>query len=189
MNLDAILSAMYDPRPLLTHRLDRDTSGVILTAKGRAAAAYFSQTIAGGRARKQYLALCSATKDVSDSKTGTIRTDLTQKGVVKTACTHYRRLDKNGSFALYQLELGTGRMHQIRRHLAQSNLPVLGDKKYGDFALNRRLRAEAGIKRMMLHAIRLALPLPDGRILDVRAPLPVCFTEALAALGLTLPAD
>jgi 23S rRNA pseudouridine955/2504/2580 synthase len=184
VNLDAILGAMYSPRPLLTHRLDRDTSGVILTAKSRAAAAYFSRTMAGGGARKQYLALCRADKDATAGKTGTISISLTQKGAVKTACTHYRRLAEYDRVALYQLELGTGRTHQIRRHLAQNNLPVLGDKKYGDFALNRRLRGEAGIKRLMLHALRLVLPLRDGHILDISAPLPACFTDALAAFRL-----
>jgi 23S rRNA pseudouridine955/2504/2580 synthase len=184
VNLDAILSAKYSPRPLLTHRLDKDTSGTLLTAKSRAAAAYFSRIMACGAARKQYLALCRAGE--GGAKTGTIRTGLAQKGVVKTACTRYRRLAENGRVALYRLELGTGRTHQIRRHLAQNNLPVLGDKKYGDFALNRRLRAEAGIKRLMLHAIRLALPLRDGRILDICAPLPGCFTDAMAVFGLNL---
>jgi 23S rRNA pseudouridine955/2504/2580 synthase len=185
VNLDAILSAGYSPRPLLTHRLDKDTSGVILTAKSRATAAYFSRTMAGGGAHKQYLALCSVGKDVAVGKTGTINASLAQKGVVKTACTRYRRLAENGEFALYRLELGTGRMHQIRRHLAQNNLPILGDKKYGDFALNRRLRGETSIKRLMLHAVRLVLPLRDGRILDISAPIPACFTDAMATLGLT----
>ncbi|MDR1257381.1 MAG: RluA family pseudouridine synthase [Spirochaetaceae bacterium] len=186
VNLDEILRALYSPRPLLTHRLDKDTSGVILTAKGRAAAAYFSRIIAGGAARKQYLALCRAGEGGADGETGTINASLTQKGVVKTACTRYRLLAENGGFGLYQLELGTGRMHQIRRHLAQNNLPVLGDKKYGDFALNRRLRGEAGIKRLMLHAVRLALPLRNGHILDVSAPLPACFTDALSAFSLSV---
>jgi 23S rRNA pseudouridine955/2504/2580 synthase len=189
VNLDAILSAKYSPRPLLTHRLDRDTSGALLAAKGRAAAAYFSRIMACGAARKQYLALCRAGGDAAAGKTGTISTGLARKGVVKTAFTRYRRLSENGRVALYQLELGTGRTHQIRRHLAQNNLPVLGDKKYGDFALNRRLRAEAGIKRLMLHAIRLALPLRNGHILDISAPLPACFTDAMAVFGLATEQD
>jgi 23S rRNA pseudouridine955/2504/2580 synthase len=187
VNLDVILSARYSPRPLLTHRLDKDTSGVILLAKGSAAAAYFSRTMTGNGVRKQYLALCSVGKDVAVGKTGTINASLVQKGVVKTACTRYRRLAENGGVALYRLELGTGRMHQIRRHLAQNHLPVLGDKKYGDFALNRRLRGEAGIKRLMLHAARLVLPLRNRRILDISAPLPACFTDAMATFGLTFP--
>ncbi|MDR0383520.1 MAG: RluA family pseudouridine synthase [Spirochaetaceae bacterium] len=183
-NLDDILKEMYSPRPLLTHRLDKDTSGAALTAKSRAAAARFSRAMADGTALKQYLAICRAGYGAVTGDTGTIDESLTRKGVTKEARTRYRRLAENGGFALYRLELGTGRTHQIRRHLAQNGLPVLGDRKYGDFALNRRLRREAGIKRLMLHAFRLALPLPNGRVLDVRAPLPDCFTEALKVFGM-----
>jgi 23S rRNA pseudouridine955/2504/2580 synthase len=184
VNLDVILTALYSERPLLVHRLDRDTSGALLTAKTPGAAAYFSRIIAGRLARKQYLALCHTAKEPAGRKTGTFCGCLSMKGVLKDARTRYRRLAENGGFALFQLEIETGRTHQIRRHLAANNLPVLGDDKYGDFALNKRLRAGAGIKRLMLHASRLTLPLRSGGLLDVSAPVPAAFKDAMAALGL-----
>ncbi|MDR0409534.1 MAG: RluA family pseudouridine synthase [Spirochaetaceae bacterium] len=191
VNLDAILTALYKPRPLLVHRLDKDTSGVILTAKSSAAAAYFSRAIAGGQARKRYLAICNAPRMRRDAAStqsvgvgeGTIDSDLTQKGAKKAAVTHYRRLARNGEYALFQLELGTGRMHQIRRHMAQSGQPVLGDGKYGDFSLNKRFRKESGVKQQLLHAVNLVLPRQNGGILEISAPLPAHFRKALEILG------
>ncbi|MDR0663842.1 MAG: RluA family pseudouridine synthase [Spirochaetaceae bacterium] len=184
VNLDALLAASREPRPLLVHRLDRDTSGLVLTAKSPAAAAFFSKAFAGKTVRKRYLAVCRRGKDAGTDETGVIAISLEQNGVLKDAVTHFRRLATADGFALLQLELGTGRMHQIRRHLAQKNLPVIGDRKYGDFTLNKTLRREAGIKQMLLHAARLTLTLRNGRTLDLSAPLPPYFTSALLALGL-----
>ncbi|MDR2098226.1 MAG: RluA family pseudouridine synthase [Spirochaetaceae bacterium] len=184
VNLDAILAASWKPRPLLVHRLDKETSGLVLTAKNPAAAAYFAKAFAGKKVLKRYIALCGAEKDAHIDETGSIRSRLEQNGVLKDALTRFRRLKTSDGFALLQLELGTGRMHQIRRHLSQTRLPVIGDRKYGDFTLNKRLRREAGIKQMLLHAARLTLPLQSGRILDLSAPLPDYFTAALAALGM-----
>jgi 23S rRNA pseudouridine955/2504/2580 synthase len=185
VNLDAILAASWKPRPLLTHRLDKDTSGVILTAKTPAAAAWFSREFAGKRVKKEYLALCRAGENAAMGKEGTIHSRLAQKGVLKDALTRYRLLDAAGDFVLLRLEPGTGRMHQIRRHLSQNGLPIIGDDKYGDFALNRRLRGEASLKKMLLHALRIAVPLQNGHILEVSAPPPEHFLEALAVLRLT----
>ncbi|MDR1351753.1 MAG: RNA pseudouridine synthase [Treponema sp.] len=170
---------------LLVHRLDRDTSGALLVAKGREAAAKFSALFAAGRARdgssgkgavrKCYLAVCAG-RPSPDS--GVIRTGLDIRGKRKTAETGYARL-KGGclpaggaEFSALELELGTGRMHQIRRHLHQIGCPVLGDDKYGDFALNRELRKQGAVKRLLLHASRLVIA--DAGI-DVSAPLPECF--------------
>jgi 23S rRNA pseudouridine955/2504/2580 synthase len=77
-------------------------------------------------------------------------------------------------YSLLELELGTGRMHQIRRHLAGIGCPLLGDDKYGDFSLNKKLKAATGLKHLLLHASRLVIPpcemLSDG--LDISAPVP-----------------
>jgi 23S rRNA pseudouridine955/2504/2580 synthase len=186
VNLDALLSSGWKPRPLLVHRLDKDTSGVILTAKSPAAAAYFSREFAGKRVKKQYLALCFQQDGAIADEAGTISASLVQNGALKKAVTHYKCIASSGiaycgGFALLQLELGTGRMHQIRRHLAQNRLPITGDDKYGDFTLNKRFRGETGIKKMLLHASRLAIPLRNGHILDITAPLPTYFNSALAA--------
>ena len=184
VNLDAILAASWKPRPLLTHRLDKDTSGVLLTAKTSTAAAWFTREFAGKRVKKQYLALCRQGKNAINDREGLIHSPLSRKGVSKDSLTRYRMLGASGGFALVRLEPGTGRMHQIRRHLSQEGLPIVGDDKYGDFALNRRLRREAGIRNLLLHSLRLAVPLRSGHILEVSAPPPAHFLEALAVLGL-----
>ncbi|MDR1363288.1 MAG: RluA family pseudouridine synthase, partial [Spirochaetaceae bacterium] len=169
VNLDAILANSCKPRPLLVHRLDKDTSGVILTAKTPAAASYFSRIIAGKQARKLYLAFCRFNADALRNASGTISGSLEKNGVLKPAVTHYRRLAAVKDYALFQLELGTGRTHQIRRHLAQNGSPILGDGKYGDFSLNKRFRAESGVKQMLLHAARLKFPLQNGNMLEISA--------------------
>ena len=192
-SLDAILAALRADRPLLVHRLDRDTSGLVLAAKGRRAAADFSALFragASGGAVKSYTAVCAG---IPERRAGTIRLDIEARGSAKMAETRYRVAEEfgcgqaahfgmAGGFALLELELGTGRMHQIRRHLAMIGCPVLGDDKYGDFALNRALRKSAGLRGLLLHASRLEVPrAPGGSRLDVRAPLPERFARFLEA--------
>jgi 23S rRNA pseudouridine955/2504/2580 synthase len=170
---------------LLVHRLDRDTSGALLAAKGREAAAKFSALFAADRARtgsggsgavrKCYLAVCAG-HPLPES--GVIRTALDIRRRLKTAETSYARLKggrlppEGAEYSALELELGTGRMHQIRRHLRQIGCPVLGDDKYGDFALNRALRRQGAVKRLLLHAFRLVIA---GEGIDVSAPPPECF--------------
>jgi 23S rRNA pseudouridine955/2504/2580 synthase len=91
--------------------------------------------------------------------------------------------------SLLELKLGTGRMHQIRRHLALTGNPILGDNKYGDFALNKKLKALVGLKGLCLHAFRLVVPplpglLPDG--LDVTAPPPESFSRFMELVNQTV---
>ena len=191
VSLDSILSEKIQPRPFLVHRLDRDTSGVILVAKTKEAAALFS---AGTKKQpsKWYLALCSGVPEPPEG-TISLALDLREKGGGKTnrknAETSYRLLSSGTSggisVSFLELELGTGRMHQIRRHLAMKNCPILGDDKYGDFPLNKSLRKTTGLKNLLLHASRLVIPpspglVPDG--LNVTAPLPEyfsCFVEGM----------
>jgi 23S rRNA pseudouridine955/2504/2580 synthase len=183
LSLDRILRDAYRPRPLLVHRLDKDTSGVILTAKGREAAARFSAIFAaGGGAKKQYLALCAG---VPRPARGIIRLDLEKRGRSgglsrKKSETSYLLLESSpdGEFSLLGLELGTGRTHQIRRHLAGIGHPVLGDDKYGDFRLNKALRRARGLRRLLLHCVRLRIGeaeagFPGG--IDARSPPPPDF--------------
>jgi 23S rRNA pseudouridine955/2504/2580 synthase len=218
VSLDSLLAEEYSPRPLLVHRLDQDTSGLILVAKHREAAARFSRIFAEGkipagsarpggaetgkagdrrakdggagapdRLVKRYLAVCAG-HPPADS--GTISFSLNIRGVEKQAQTAWKRLAENGDFSLLELELGTGRMHQIRRHLAQTGTPVLGDEKYGDFPLNRRLRKTRGLKRLLLHASRLIIPPGLAGLavpLDVSAPLPDYFTPFFDLFPLCLP--
>jgi 23S rRNA pseudouridine955/2504/2580 synthase len=189
-SLDTLLAEEWSPRPLLVHRLDKDTSGIILAAKNREAAALFSalfsegKTFFGGKGagkrgiEKRYLGVCAGHPH---PESGIIEADLKVRGETKAARTRYTRLSGNGEFSLLELELGTGRMHQIRRHLSHIGNPILGDDKYGNFALNKRLRKERGLKRLLLHSSRLVIPASlCGFPLNVKAPLPDYF-EAFGA--------
>ena len=197
VSLDSILSEKIHPRPLLVHRLDRDTSGIILVAKTKEAAAGFSALFAGtqgagtGKVKKertvikQYLGVCSG---IPEPEQGVIRLALDGRGQTKNlkeSETSYRFIFAGTvselPFSLLELELGTGRMHQIRRHLAQIGHPLLGDDKYGDFPLNKQLRKSTGLKHLLLHASKLILPpspcLPGG--LSIEAQLPEYYVSFL----------
>jgi 23S rRNA pseudouridine955/2504/2580 synthase len=191
VSLDSILEESYKTRPLLVHRLDKDTSGLILVARNKEAAAFFSSLFDGGPKRsdatapiiKQYMA---AVRGIPQPKDGIIRLDLNINNKEKKTETSYRLLSSiNQDFSLLELELGTGRMHQIRRHLAMISHPVLGDDKYGDFALNKLLRKTMGLKRLLLHACRLKIGpcalLPQG--LDIYADAPNYFTSIIPMLS------
>jgi 23S rRNA pseudouridine955/2504/2580 synthase len=180
-SLDAILAELRTPTPLLVHRLDKDTSGVLLTAKGRENAARFSRLLNSQKIKKQYIAVCASHPE---NEKGTITDKLLIHGNLKSSETRYKVLktsvftEENLEYSALELELGTGRMHQIRRHLAMIGNPILGDDKYGDFVLNRKLRKSASLKRLLLHASRLIIK--DDINVDIRAPLPeyfFCFYE------------
>jgi len=166
--------------PLLVHRLDKDTSGVLLAAKGSEEAARFSRIINDRKAVKQYIAVCAGCPEKS---AGVITDELVIRGVSKKSETKYRVTKKsklascNLEYSIIELELGTGRMHQIRRHLAMKGNPVLGDDKYGDFSLNKKLRKEAGLKRLLLHAYRLVIK--NDFPLDIASKLPDYFNAYL----------
>jgi 23S rRNA pseudouridine955/2504/2580 synthase len=202
-SLDRLLEAEFSgrspgsPGVYLVHRLDKDTSGLILVARSREAAARFSALFAGpGRGViKGYLAVCAGSPRPPE---GIIRLDLEIHGTPKKSETSYRVLSRREApvppgagdgqdepgraagqcFSFLELELGTGRTHQIRRHLARIGCPVLGDDKYGDFSLNRELRKTLGLRRLLLHASRLLIPetlagFPGG--IDVSDPPPDYF--------------
>ncbi|MDR2501093.1 MAG: RluA family pseudouridine synthase [Treponema sp.] len=198
-SLDRLLAAAWSPRPLLVHRLDKDTSGLILAAKHRESALRFSSLLArrregkavpwyafsGDGAAKGYLAVCIG---VPQPPAGRIPVNLTIRGVSKAAETRYALIAQGrlagAAYALLELELGTGRTHQIRRHLAHIGHPIPGDGKYGSFALNRELRGSAGIKRLLLHAARLVIrDSRGGFFLDISAPPPDYFSRFLQTCG------
>ncbi|GMO46765.1 MAG: hypothetical protein Ta2B_28470 [Termitinemataceae bacterium] len=179
-SLDSIMSAEYQTlglseRPLLVHRLDKDTSGVLLLAKTPQYAAYYSKIIFQKETQKIYRAICLATHCGSLKNDGEISSVIEINGVKKNAQTYYKVLKTTTDFSLLELRLGTGRMHQIRRHLAANKSPIIGDDKYGDFKLNRKLRKECGVKRLMLHAYRLAFNNPFDVFVDICSPLPPDF--------------
>ena len=175
-SLDAILTELRTPAPLLVHRLDKDTSGVLLTAKGRENAARFSRLLNSAKIKKQYIAICAG---LPKNEKGVITDKLLIHGNLKTSETRYKVLktsvftEESLEYSALELELGTGRMHQIRRHLAMIGNPILGDDKYGDFALNKKLHKNVGLKRLLLHASRLIIK--DDVNVDIQAPLPEYF--------------
>jgi len=182
-SLDKILAEIRTPPPLLVHRLDKDTSGILLAAKGRDSAARFSRILGAqkqrGGAVKQYIAVCAGCPEKDE---GVITDDLLIRHNLKKSETRYRviksgklALGEPQNFSVLEIELGTGRMHQIRRHLAMNGNPILGDDKYGDFALNKKLRRVIGLKRLLLHASRLVIK--DEFNLDINAPLPEYFEQ------------
>ncbi len=178
------------------HRLDRDTSGVILVAKRRPVMVRFTEIFTAGEAKKSYLALAKGT--LSPPK-GVIDLPLAEheqsgrskalRGInLQEALTRYRVLSKGALASLLECQIETGRTHQIRRHLAAIGHPVAGDRRHGDFPFNRELRGRSGLKRMFLHARRISFEHPkSGEQLTIEAPLPRELQEVLAALGLSAP--
>ena len=165
----------------LAHRLDRDTSGLLVIAKKRSALVELHRMLREGEVEKVYVAVV---KGVPEKKEFVIRDALHKyvnakgerrvsvKEGGKEAVTKARLLGSSLALSVLQLRLLTGRTHQIRVHLAHAGHPVVGDDKYGDFELNRAL-ARQGVKRLFLHARRLAFkhPVEDRRI-ALEAPLP-----------------
>jgi 23S rRNA pseudouridine955/2504/2580 synthase len=187
-----VIEALRRQRPQarfleLAHRLDRETSGILLLGKKRSALLALHEMFreggaAGGAgADKRYLVLvCGRWMDPLRhvrlpllkylQASGERRVRVSEEG--KAAHTVFRLLARWERFSLLEAELRTGRTHQIRVHLAHLGYPIAGDEKYGDFALNKALARE-GLKRMFLHASRMRLPHPlDGSELVVEAALP-----------------
>jgi len=165
----------------LAHRLDRDTSGLLVVAKKRSALVELHRMLRDGEVEKVYVAIVKGVPakkqfDIRESlhkhvtASGERRVSVKEDGV--SAVTKVRMLQKSGNFSLLEVRLMTGRTHQIRVHLAHAGHPVLGDDKYGDFELNRAL-ARQGVKRLMLHARRLAFRHPlEGKPIRVESGLP-----------------
>jgi 23S rRNA pseudouridine955/2504/2580 synthase len=159
-------------RPCLVHRLDKETSGCIVVAKSSSAAARWARLIESRELVKAYRAVVSGRPS---GEAGRFGAPLATRSGEKSASTDWRLVAVFGAFSYLELVLGTGRMHQIRIHLAGAGFPILGDDRHGDFALNKRLRREAGLKRLLLHS--RSLTLPGGRI--VTAPMPSYFGDFL----------
>ena len=178
------------------HRLDRDTSGVILVAKTRRAMVRFTEIFTEGSADKSYLALAKGRfaqpKGVIDLPLSEHEQSGKSKAMhgvnLQAALTRWRVLGAGELETLLECRIETGRTHQIRRHLASTAHPVAGDRRHGDFAFNRELRSRFGLKRMFLHARRIALKHPlTGAPLVFEAPLPAELVEALKKMGIELP--
>ena len=191
-SLEDLLSAFAKSngkRPRLVHRLDRETSGVIVAARTKPAAAQLSEAFAGRDAVKTYLAIVCG--GAPEPQTGEINLALrksSRRGLDimeidpagQSALTRYRTLSATPRAAFLELRPETGRMHQLRAHLAAIGRPIAGDGKYGGlFQLGA-----AAIPRLMLHAAALEIPHPAGGRQRFEAPLPPDMAEPLRSLGL-----
>ena len=181
----------------LVHRLDRDTSGVLMLAKRRSALTALHRQLREGQVLKLYLVLVKGRwRDAKRNVklpldkyvlgSGERRVAVSEDGA--PAHTIFRLKQAWRDYSLLEAELKTGRTHQIRVHLAHLGFPVAGDDKYGDFELNKSL-ARQGLKRMFLHSARTVIEHPQtGASLALEAPLPAPLRSFVAALEESRPA-
>lgn len=165
----------------LAHRLDRDTSGLLILCKKRGALVELHRQLREGEVEKIYAAIVKGVpaRDAFDIDeplhkyvTGAGERRVSVKAGGMTAHTKVKVAQKGREASLLEIRLLTGRTHQIRVHLAHAGHPVLGDDKYGDFDLNRAL-ARQGVKRLFLHARKLAFDHPlEKKRLRLESPLP-----------------
>jgi 23S rRNA pseudouridine955/2504/2580 synthase len=199
-HVDGMLDGLrfgYEERPRLVHRLDKDTSGLLLIARTGLAAKRLAESFRDRETEKLYWAVVVG---VPPRPEGAIDLPLAKRPGARDrelmqvdrengqkALTHYREIDRAAKrAALLALWPRTGRTHQLRVHCAAIGCPILGDRKYGgEEAL---LAAVADARRLHLHAQRLVLPHPSGKgTLDVSAKPPPHFRRTVEALGFTLP--
>ena len=176
----------------LVHRLDRETSGLLILAKKRSALTALHAALREGRVRKEYLALVKGSwRNDKQRVSLPLKKFLTRSGERRVSVdregresqTVFRRRKVFRDYTLLSAELLTGRTHQIRVHLTHLGFPIAGDDKYGDFELNRAL-AKQGLKRMFLHAGELELAHPlSGDALKLHSPLPEDLSRFLDSLG------
>lgn len=192
-HVDRLLDALvYDGkgRPKLVHRLDKDTSGVLLVARSAGSAAHFAKAFSSRTARKVYWAIIVGVPSIDD---GMIELPITKQpgtGGEKmhvdekegaAARTRYRVIQRAGNVAAWvELQPFTGRTHQLRVHMAAIGHPIVGDGKYGG-----KLAFLTGTisRKMHLHARRLRVDHPDGGFIDKTADLPPHFAASLDDLG------
>ena len=192
--LDAY-AAEDEPRPRLVHRLDKDTSGVLLIARTPGTAAFFSKRFSGRSAKKIYWALVVGVPEIAEGTidaplakqpgTGGEKMHVDEEGG-QPARTRYRVLDRAGNRAAWvELHPLTGRTHQLRVHLAAIGHPIVGDGKYGG---PEAFLTGSISRKMHLHARRLVIDAPkdkagEGGTIDATAQLPEHFAASMAQLG------
>ena len=174
--IEALRALRPDETFELVHRLDRDTSGVLIVAKRRAALLELQALLREGEdeeaPNKKYLALL-----VGKMPSGTMTVDAPlQKSVLqggermvrvapdgKASLSHFRLIERKGGHSFCEVRIETGRTHQIRVHAAHLGHPVAGDEKYGEREANKRLLEQAGLKRLFLHAASMEFALDGGK--------------------------
>jgi len=184
------------PRAGLVHRIDKDTSGLLVVARTVEAHATLVAALAAHEIEREYLALCTGamtgggTIDEPIGRHRTQRTKMAVRSDGRPAVSHYRIEKRYRAHTLARVRLETGRTHQIRVHLAHVGYPIVGDPVYGG---RRRLPAGAspelraaleGFHRQALHAARLTFAHPrTGKSISCDAPLPADFAGLLGALA------
>tara|TARA_R110000803_G_scaffold55240_1_gene112117 strand:- start:1996 stop:2736 length:741 start_codon:yes stop_codon:yes gene_type:complete len=196
-SLDSLLAAFArsnGKRPRLVHRLDAGTSGLIIVAKTQPAAAFLSEEFAERRTKKIYIAVVGGA--LPKEQVGSIDASLVKvqeagrarmivarpdrKGALQ-ARTDWEKLEMSGPHAVMRLSPETGRMHQIRIHLAHLGCPILGDPIYGTGKQNA--------PRLMLHALSLEFRHPSGGVLTLSAAVPLDFDNVARNLGFKTYSD
>ena len=190
-SLDSLLDAFArsnGKRPRLVHRLDAGTSGIVIVAKTQPAAAFLSGEFAERQTRKTYVAIVGSNPPAEKSglidvplvkvqETGRSRmiaARADRKGALASR-TRWDLLETRGACAIMRLYPESGRMHQIRIHLAHIGCPIIGDPIYGH-----------GVRdgcRLMLHALSLEIRKPSGGLLELTADIPSDFAEVVNELG------
>ena len=199
--IERLRAARPDDRFLeLAHRLDRETSGLLIVARSRPALLSLHRQFAEGRPRKHYRALVAGrwgSQQVTslrfplerlEAANGDRRVRVAAGGAAAETrvrlISHHAGEPARGQpawFSMLGCELLTGRTHQIRVHLSHTGFPIIGDPKYGDFTLNKVLQKQ-GFNRMFLHAFSIELDHPiDGHQCRFEAPLPAAFVAAVGA--------
>ena len=198
-SVDTVLPTQLGYKVFLVHRLDKETSGLMVVAKTSKAAGKWTNLINQHNVQKEYVALCSG---LPQKKSGVFTDSVVQKGREQNAFTEYKLLQsftikenksgdsenqidiqglENKSFSLFSLKLGTGRMHQIRIHLSKAGFPIFADDKYGDFKLNKLLQKKLKIKRLCLASVKLTLPI-DNQLKTFTIPYPEHIEKAKQVL-------
>lgn len=177
-----------EERPGIVHRLDRDTSGVMIVARNQDTFENLKQLFKERKVSKKYLALVSGApkkkSGVIDEPIGRSAGNPTRRGVglrargARAALTRYNLLERLGVFSLLECEPKTGRTHQLRVHLASIGCPVAGDKVYG----KRDAAIPPGLKRQFLHAFSVEFSYPEGRRWHFEAALPEDLDAVLKSL-------
>ena len=198
-SVDTELALQTGEKIYPVHRLDKETAGILVTAKNPKSATKWTNLIGSKKVKKQYHALCFGK---FKNQSGKFDLSVNEKGIEKNALTYYKVLscskeisfsekpDEKFCFSLVELTLETGRMHQIRKHLAQNKTPILADDKYGDFKLNKLIKKQFGIKRLMLLAkILMINSTEDKKIIGkdgkIEVEYPNYFLQAMEKLSLS----
>ncbi|HAC32568.1 MAG TPA: RNA pseudouridine synthase [Treponema sp.] len=209
--LDEELSKQLGYRIYLVHRLDKETSGLLVVAKNPAAANKWTKLIGTKKVTKNYLAVCFGTPLVNgkESLSGVLSDSIKKDGRDLEASTHFKVLSsrmvelpppaesyqtqtkdqaapsldgiKSLKLSAVSLTLDTGRMHQIRIHLGKANAPIAGDDKHGNFKFNKLAR-KLGLKKLCLMAYELTVN-DGGKKMTFRSPVPEYMKEAMALCG------